>query len=152
MCSENDMINKTTKVCGCVITSRLDIINNLVYDYPIKLCKLHYKKKEHGFKYKYNKLIKLYECKGYLQNKCLNIKKKEINNIKNKPKCSKSSSSYYDDKIINFGKYKNKSFEYVYNNDKSYSFNIAFWKDISIDDDSNIEEFKLYIKKLVNNI
>lgn len=54
---------------------------------------------------------------------------------------------------LNFGKYKNKSFSYVYNIDKLYCYNLAFWNNnynYKNNNHSNINQFITYIKNQIS--
>ena len=48
-----------------------------------------------------------------------------------------------------FGKYKYKTFNYVYNNDKLYCYKLSFWDDNIYNKNTNITDFIDYIKKSV---
>ena len=50
---------------------------------------------------------------------------------------------------IKNSKYKNKTYEYVYNIDKLYCYHLAFWIDIK-SKNTNIIDFINYIKLKVN--
>jgi hypothetical protein len=110
-----DYINKTYKSCGCIFISELDIIDNLINEKYIQICKKH---SIHN-----NILI---QC----HNKIITI-----------------TSEIY----LNFGKYKNKSFSYVFHTDKLYCYNLAFWKN---NDNKckniNIMQFINYIKQQIS--
>jgi hypothetical protein len=160
--NNNDAINKKYETCGCILISELDILENIIHDKHIQLCKQHYKKHIEKSSYYYNKKLNKYI---YNQNKSSNStnisNNKNINSINvnisksyenlqgllynNLTKKSDSNlniikNSEYQT-LVNFGKYKDKSYEYVYYNDKLYCYNLAFW---------NIKEFKN--KKIINFI
>ena len=169
MCNDKDLINKVTKPCGCVVTTKLDLDLHITYDYFIKLCKSHYIKSSHSKKYSFNKNIKLYECNGYIKKlkknqdklkKYINISgdtSETISCCGSKTVCSCSPENCLCDikknpiieKKIKFGKYKDQTFEFVYNNDKAYCFNLAFWENgISKNDD--VIEFTSYIQNIIS--
>lgn len=138
-----DSINETIKECGCVIMSNLDIIENKISESTIKICKKHYLANCNKMKFTFNKSQNIY------------IANSEIisNSIKNKFKkiSSDIDLKYNEDKyhILQFGKYKHKSFKYVYNNDKIYCYNLSFWKYNKVEDFKNkeVSKFVDYIKE-----
>lgn len=108
-----DYINKTYKSCGCIFISELDIIDNLINDKYIQICKIH-----------------------SIQN-----------SIRHQNKNITTTSEIY----LNFGKYKNKSFSYVFHIDKLYCYNLAFWNNNSNKcKNINITQFINYIKKQIS--
>lgn len=152
----NDTINKKYETCGCIIISELDILENIIHDKYIQLCKQHYKTNTNKISYYYNKknnkyiynmnslpnnlynnishnistkpsnLSKSYEnLQGLLYNSLNKKLDTNLNNLNNQ------NINYQT--LVSFGKYKDKSYEYVYYNDKLYCYNLAFW---------NIKEFK----------
>lgn len=146
MCSL-DLINKVVKQCGCVTSSKLDIIENEITESTIKLCKNHYMTNFDKLQFTYNKSQNIY------------ISNLEISSmiIKNKIKKMSSDIDINIDKddyhILQFGKYKSKSFNYVYNNDKLYCYNLSFWKHHKIKNINNkaISEFVNYIREEIKN-
>ena len=120
MCRSSDLLDTAVLVCGCIYNLNLDIIeNNIIEDY-IKICKNHYKYKIHKKKFILNKQTNVYE-KNMLKN----------------------------EKIINFGKYKHKSFNYVYHKDKTYCYNLTFWKKETPTSNNNLNEFITYVKNAI---
>lgn len=125
-----DLINKIYKTCGCILISELDIINNNINEKYIQICPKHYQKTE--------SILNIINNKSVLSQ--IDLKKNIIIN----------------DSYLNFGKYKNKTFHYVFQTDKLYCYNLAFWKNntICINTNSakkiNINEFISYIKNQIN--
>lgn len=118
-----DLINKIYKTCGCILISELDIINNTLNEKHIQLCAIHYNQTQPITKIINNELTK--------SNKNIII----------------------NDSYLNFGKYKNKTFNYVFQTDKLYCYNLAFWKSQkykSININININEFIKYIKNQIS--
>lgn len=129
----SDLLETTCLNCGCTYTLNLDIIENNISEDYIKLCNNHYNSKIHKKNFTLNKHKNVYEHKT-LSPKNQKKKKKEIlNNIH----------------ILNFGKYKSKSFDYVYNKDKTYCYNLAFWKKQIPTDNNNLDEFTSYIRNSI---
>lgn len=117
-----DYINKTYKSCGCIYISELDIIDNIINDKCIQICKIH-----------------LINNRNFSYNLLYNNK----NNI----------VSTRPELYLNFGKYKNKSFSYVFNTDKLYCYNLAFWKKKNNNincKNININLFINYIKQQIS--
>ena len=128
-----DSINKTYKSCGCIYVSELDIIDNIINEKYIQICKIHLNSQR-------NSLI------NYSKN----------NDIPTSP----ASPEFY----LNFGKYKNKSFSYVFHIDKLYCYNLAFWnntlnqhsinnincKNTDVNKGININQFINYIKQQIS--
>lgn len=181
----HDIIDKKYKSCGCILISELNIIDNIIQDKYIQLCKSHYhslninklsyelNKKTNNFilKKKSNKdesiliehkkdnlsIIKdskaiLYNSKSYenLQAiifKCIaNFKHTDLLEIKkNNLTLDNYKNPSNSETLVNFGKYKNKTYDYVYYNDKLYCYNLAFWnkKDFK---NQKILKFIEYIK------
>lgn len=118
-----DLINKTYKTCGCILTSELDFINNTINNNYIQLCDLHFNKTQ----------------------PINDVLKKELSNNKlNSNNIYKTQS--INNSCLNFGKYKNKSFSYVFQNDKLYCYNLAFWKNFKDYKNPNILQFIKFIK------
>ena len=140
-----DSIDKIVKRCGCVITSKLDILENEITETHIKICKNHYLTNLNKLQYTYNKSQDIYISNSEISN----------NIIKNKIKKIASSIDFNEDTchILQFGKYKHKSFNYVYNNDKIYCYNLSFWKHNKIKNIENksISEFVNYVRKEINS-
>jgi len=131
----NDIVNKQYQSCGCIYTSELNIINNTIHDNYIQLCKNHYLLVNNKFNYKLDKKNKLYILKE---------SKSDINNNK-KVIINNSDNDLESNKIIKFGKYKNKTYDYVYNIDKLYCYHLAYWKDINLNN-IHINNFINFIK------
>lgn len=126
-----DLINKIYKTCGCILISELDIINNTINEKYIQICPKHYQKTE--------SILHIVNNKSVLSQ--IDLKKNIIIN----------------DSYLNFGKYKNKTFHYVFQTDKLYCYNLAFWKNNTINMNTyqntkkiNINEFIIYIKNQIN--
>lgn len=134
-----DSINTEHQKCGCVISSNLDIINNLISDIAIVLCTKHYKKCKNKKEYSFNKNKSTYTLNSFLSNSIL---KKNIIKSPSFEKLNKRDKSG----IILFGKYKYKTFDYVYNNDKFYCYNLSFWNANIYNKNENIHEFINFIK------
>lgn len=149
---DNDILNKNYNSCGCISISKLNLIENVVNDYNIQLCKTHYLLSNEKSNFKLNKKNKLYTL---IEKKNTNLKKKKISfnnsyeNLKLLINNSINNESIYSNKLIKFGKYKNKTYEYVYNIDKIYCYHLAFWAEIE-SKNTNINNFINYIKLKVN--
>jgi len=211
MCNYNsDILTKSIKPCGCINTSELDFLENVIIEHFIEYCKTHYlscddksnyifNKKENKYicyiyfsnnnqsntnckkntttstyknitssscktttsiSYKKNinkpilKINTLSYCKSYIDNEIIydntaniNIKKeinKEIKKIN-------IEHPLHKNKKLSFGKYKNKTFNYVYNNDKLYCYKLTYWNNDNIKD-NRLNLFINYIKDLNKNI
>ena len=149
----NDTINKKYDTCGCIIFSELDLLENIILDKYLQLCKSHYNNCSNKSLYHYNKKVNKYilnsdnkpisinynksyeNLQGIISKTYLKSELKSINNN------SVQISLDFNNKLLQFGKYKNKTYEYVYYNDKIYCYNLAFW---------NHKEFKN--KKIINFI
>lgn len=123
--SSKDLINKIYKTCGCILISELDIINNTINEKYIQLCTTHYQKTQ--------SIIYI---------------------INNKSQIDLKKNIIINDSHLNFGKYKNKTFDYVFKTDKLYCYNLAFWRNnnllINNAKNININEFIQYIKNQIN--
>ena len=119
-----DSINKITKPCGCVITSKLDFIENEITESIIIICKEHYLTDYNKIQYTYNKSQNVYMSNSEISN---NIVKNKIKKISSNIDISNIKNDNHSN-ILQFGKYKHKTFDYVYNHDKSYCYNLSFWK------------------------
>jgi hypothetical protein len=142
-----DIVNKKYNSCGCIFTSELNLFDNYVHDNYIQLCKTHYVSSKEKSNFKLDKKSKLYIL---IDKKEHQIKKKKIlfNNSYENLKLlinDKLKSDSESNKIIKFGKYKNKTYEYVYSIDKLYCYNLAYWKDNNLNN-TNITHFINYIK------
>lgn len=142
-----DSLNTEYKECGCVISSDLNIIENIIDDQIIILCKKHYIHASNKKEYIYNKHKSIYILNSFLSNSSNKIKiKKSVSNISLDTDCDTSN-------IILFGKYKYKTFNYVYNNDKIYCYNLSIWNNTSIIynnvNSSNINNFIDFVKESV---
>jgi hypothetical protein len=139
----NDIVNKYYNSCGCIYISELNIIDNIIHDNYIQLCKTHYLLSKEKSKFKLDKKNKLYIINS---KKTDNIKKKKISYDNLKLLINDKNKNDEDsNKLIKFGKYKNQTYEYVYNTDKLYCYHLAYWKDNNLNN-SNITNFINYIK------
>ncbi len=155
----NDTINKHYDSCGCIIISELNLLENIIIEKHIQFCKSHYKifiKKNKNnnllisnINYIYNKknnkyifteksVPKLNKQKSYENIQTILLKTHSPNN----------TSNNFSEQILNFGKYKNKTYEYVYCNDKIYCYNLAFWKNTNFKN-KKILNFIKYIKNQI---
>lgn len=145
----NDIVNTKYNSCGCIFISKLNILDNIVHDKYIQLCKNHYLLSKDKMNYKSDKNKKLYHLidkkdsikkkKSFPNNSYENLKLLLNSDIKN------NNDSY---KIIKFGKYKNKTYEYVYNIDKLYCYHLAYWKNNNLNN-IHINNFINYIKSKI---
>lgn len=138
-----DSISTEHKKCGCVISSNLDIIENLISELTIIMCDKHYKKCKNKKEYTFNKFKSVYILNSFSND---SISKK---NIKKNPSLDKLNINDNQSGVLLFGKYKYKTFNYVYNNDKLYCYNLSFWNDNIYNKNDNIYEFINFIKKSV---
>ena len=116
-----DLINKIYKTCGCILISELDIINNTLNEKYIQLCAVHYHKTQ------------------------------SITNIITNELTKSNKNIIINESYLNFGKYKNKTFNYVFQTDKLYCYNLAFWKPQQGNyKNININEFIKYIKNQIS--
>jgi len=146
----HNMINKKYKSCGCIIISELDILENIIQDKYLQICKDHYKhnnKINNNIKYSYDK-----HSNKYIYNPTINKENNQKNLYKSKSYENLYNIIYNNTKniknsntLVNFGKYKNKTYEYVYYNDKLYCYNLAFWNNKNYTN-QNIQNFIQYIK------
>lgn len=143
MNSNFDSIHTEHQKCGCVISSNLDIIENLISELTIIICEKHYKKCKNKKEYSFNKNKSVYILNSFSND---SISKK---NIKKSPSLDKLSKDNNKSKILLFGKYKYKTFNYVYNNDKLYCYNLSFWNDNIYNKNDNVYEFINFIKKSI---
>lgn len=139
-----DSLDVNTEDCGCVITSNLDIVENIITDQCTILCKSHYSDIKNKKDYTYNKNKKIYILNTFLS------KNSNINNIKKSYSYIHLNQDYNEENIILFGKYKYKTFDYVYNKDKLYCYKLSLWNDKIYNNDNNILHFINYIKKSIN--
>ncbi len=109
MLTNLDLIESVVNSCGCEYTLTLDIVENSVSEHFIKICKTHYKQKLHKHNYVLNKQHNVYECKTFKTSNQNRLRAKRLSN-----------SISPDAKTLNFGKYKHRTFDYVYNKDKTY--------------------------------
>jgi hypothetical protein len=138
-----DSLDIDYKQCGCAISSNLDIIENLITENVIILCKKHFIKSKNKKDYVYNKNKSTYMLNSFL------LKSSIKNNITNNIKKSSSFITLTENNksdIILFGKYKYKTFKYVYNNDKLYCYNISLWNNKIYNDNQNMLDFINFIK------
>jgi len=133
-----DSIDKIKKDCGCVITSKLDIIENEIIESTIIICKTHYLEANNKSQYTYNKSQNIYISNSEISNKIIKNKIKKISSDIDLLNTEEDNNS----NILKFGKYKNKTFDYVYNHDKLYCYNLSFWKHNQIKDIDNNDFYK----------
>ncbi len=136
-----NVLEKITLRCNCIISKELDISNNSINKRYLQICKNHYcPKLISKNEYIYIKSKKIYVYKKYTLNK----------------RCSQSSSSseelndddeQMDNNIIDFGKYKNKSYKFVFNIDKKYCYHLSFWKKNNYQE--NVNKFVSYVKQKI---
>lgn len=130
-----DLINKIYKTCGCILISELDIINNTLNEKHIQICTNHYQQTQ----------------------SITNIISNELSKSnKNNPLYTRNRSGavnviLINESYLNFGKYKNKTFNYVFQTDKLYCYNLAFWKTQNQHyKNININEFIKYIRNQIS--
>jgi hypothetical protein len=146
--NNTDIVNKSYNSCGCIYISQLNILDNIMHDQYIQLCKNHYLQSKDKVNYKFDKKNKLYTLN---EKRSDSLKKKKISynnsyeNLKQLINDNSYENNLFSNKIIKFGKYKNKTYEYVYNIDKIYCYHLAYWKDTNLNN-SNINNFINYIK------
>ncbi len=142
-----DSIDKIVKHCGCVVTSKLDILENEITETIIKICKKHYLTNFNKLQYTYNKSQNIYISNSEISN---NIVKNKIRKISSDIDLNIKEDKFH---ILQFGKYKHKSFNYVYNNDKIYCYNLSFWKHNKIKNIKNkaISEFVNYVRSEIKS-
>lgn len=134
-----DLIESIVNSCGCEYTLTLDIVENIVSEHFIKICKTHFKTKLHKQTYVLNKQLNVYECKTFKTTSQNRIKARRLSN-----------SISPDAKTLNFGKYKHRTFDYVYNKDKTYCYNLSFWNKKANAGDSNLNEFINYVRNAIS--
>jgi hypothetical protein len=143
-----DSIHTETKKCGCVISSNLDIIENIITDTYITLCESCFQKCNNKKDYTYNKHKSVYYLNSMISKNSLtqNIKKSaSLIHIHDD-----SDSPIDNSNIIQFGKYKYKTFDYVYNNDKLYCYNLSYWNNNIHNKNDNLFNFINFIKTSIN--
>lgn len=119
--NSKDLINKKYKACGCIIILELDIIQNILNERYIQYCNTHYQQTQ--------------SITNIISNKVFDYQSNLNNNI------------IINESYLNFGKYKNKTFNYVFQTDKLYCYNLAFWNNKHyIYKHININEFIQYIQ------
>ncbi len=134
---ENDIINKQYCACGCIILSTLDIYENIINELNIQYCKKHY----HNTKFN-NDLKYFYNCKIKKYLLISDNYKKNNNIILHNQHIIKTTKLT----LMEFGKYYNKTYDYVYNNDKMYCYKLAFWNNHIIKN-NKIIKFIEFIKQ-----
>ena len=159
----NDTINKKYETCGCIIISELDILENLLQDRYLQLCKLHYNNCCNKSMYHFNKKINKYIINSSNKQATINYNKSyenlqgiisktylksELQSITNNSNNLVNLSLNCNNNILQFGKYKNKTYEYVYYNDKIYCYNLAFWNHKEFKN-KNIINFIEYIRNQI---
>lgn len=138
-----DSLDVKNKDCGCVITSNLDIIENIIIEQIVMICKQHYNNINNKKDYSYNKNKDIYILNSFL------LKNSNINNIKNSHSYNNLNQDFSNQDVILFGKYKYKTFDYVYNKDKLYCYKLSLWNDKIYNTNNNINDFINYIKKSI---
>lgn len=130
--------SKCEDKCGCFFTKELDMDTNIINKKYIKICANHseYINIINKDNYTFNKKSNFY----ILKTNTISLKKKILNN---------NLKSLGDGcKKIKFGKYKNKSYDFVYSKDKTYCYNLCIWTEKEIKDD-NVNDFIKYIKNCI---
>lgn len=138
-----DSLDVKNKDCGCVITSNLDIIENIIIEQIVMICKQHYNNINNKKDYSYNKNKDIFILNSFL------LKNSNINNIKNSHSYNNLNQDFSNQDVILFGKYKYKTFDYVYNKDKLYCYKLSLWNDKIYNTNNNINDFINYIKKSI---
>ena len=138
-----DSLDIEYKNCGCATSSNLDIIENIITEDIIILCKKHFIKTKNKKDYVYNKNKSIYILNSFLLKS--SIRNNITNNIKNSSSFINLTENNKPDVIL-FGKYKYKTFKYVYNNDKLYCYNISLWNDKIYNNNKNMIDFINFIK------
>lgn len=108
---------------------------------------------KNSFKDEINKTYKSCGCILIIEldfiNNILNDKYIQFCNKHKKNKSTKFKDSQVS--YINFGKYKNKSFDYVFQKDKLYCYNLALWNFKNKEyKNPNINQFILFIKNKIS--
>lgn len=148
--NKTDTIDKFYESCGCIKISELDILQNIIIDKYIQICKLHYKqyiKTNKKFNYIFDKKLNKYILSNQIKHKLLKSKSYEnvqVSLLKHIHNNSINNLEHLT--LLNFGKYKNKTYEYVYYTDKVYCYNLAVWKNIDFKN-KKISNFIKFIKK-----
>lgn len=166
----NNTINKQYKTCGCIIISDLDIIENIITDIYLQYCKQHYTNQilnnkilNNSNSYIFSNKLQKYIINNSnqinndlkrLSNKTLttNELSKKINSshVLEKSKYFKNNPTNLNASdvsiLMDFGKYANKTYDYVYCNDKMYCYKLAFWNKENFKN-QKILNFINYIKK-----
>jgi hypothetical protein len=156
-----DSINTEHKKCGCIVSSNLDIIENTISEVTITMCIKHFKKYKKDLnilnlkeqsnipkcsEYTFNKNKSVYILNSFSSD---SISKK---NFKKSSSFEELNQDKYQSGILLFGKYKYKTFNYVYNNDKLYCYNLSFWNNNIYNQNDNIHEFINYIRQSITSI
>ena len=142
-----DSLDIEYKICGCAISSNLDIIENIITEDIIILCKNHYIKNKNKNDYMYNKNKSTYILNSFLLQS--SITNNILNNIKKTPSFLNLSEDNIKSDILLFGKYKYKTFKYVYNNDRLYCYNLSLWNDKLYNTNKNMNDFINFIKESI---
>ena len=95
----------------------------------------------------YNKNKSLYILNSFLLKS--SIENNIINNIKKTSSFINLNENNTKSDVILFGKYKYKTFNYVYNNDKLYCYNLSLWNDKLYNNDKNMTDFINFIKQSI---
>jgi hypothetical protein len=138
-----DSLDVEHKICGCAISSNLDIIKNIITENVIILCKIHFTKNKNKKDYVYNKHKSIYTLNSFL------LKSSITNNIKKSSSFINLTENNNKSDVILFGKYKYKTFKYVYNNDKLYCYNLSIWNDKIYNNNQNMLDFIDFIKESI---
>lgn len=142
-----DSLDIEYKNCGCAISSNLDIIENIITEDNIIFCKKHFIKHKNKKEYVYNKNKSIYILNSFLLKS--SIENNIINNIKKISSFINLNENNTKSDVILFGKYKYKTFNYVYNNDKLYCYNLSLWNDKLYNNDKNMTDFINFIKQSI---
>lgn len=147
--NHNDIIDKQYNTCGCIILSKLDINENIIIDINIQYCKLHYYKRKlnNSLNYVYDYKIQKYLLISENVKKNNNLKSNDQNSMKY-DKTDKTNNTNNKVILMDFGKYSNKTYDYVYNNDKMYCYKLAFWNN-NIIKNKKITNFINFIKRQI---
>jgi len=136
-----DTINKFYDSCGCITLSKLNILENKFQSEYLQICKKHFFNNTYIQSNNINKQLYTLNNNVYIKkfnnklHKSSKLNKKTIYSSYEDLQHINNSSykNYYktlnmSNKLLSFGKYKNYTYDYVYNNDKLYCYNLAYWR------------------------